>query len=82
MPRHADRPAAAPPETNKNEIRRAEERPKPLLLLGVLQIDGRGLALLAALEVVAELLALVQAAMPARSTAEMCTNTSFEPSSG
>ena len=39
------------------------------------QVRGRGLALLATLEVEAELLALIQ-------RAEMWTNTSFEPSSG
>jgi len=41
--------------------------------------DGGGLALLAAFEVVAELLALVEIADPDRSTAEMWTNTSFRP---
>src|SRR5512147_2248192 len=58
---NADRPAAVLLEARENEEGDEERRRTPLRLLGVLQIDGRGLALRAAFEIETELLAFVKA---------------------
>jgi hypothetical protein len=57
-------------------------RPRRRPSSGQLQVAGGGLALLAALEFVLQLLAFLRVADPSALDSEMWTKTSFEPSSG